>query len=152
MPRDVRAFAHEALKFGIVGGVGFVVDVTVFNTLRFAGEPGLLEDKPLTAKGLSVAVATVATYLGNRHWTWRERARSSRRREIALFLLFNGIGLLIATSCLAVSHYVLDLRSPLADNVSANGVGLLLGMAFRFWSYRRFVFTRPVLTPTRPGG
>jgi putative flippase GtrA len=148
----VRAFAHEALKFGLVGGVGFVVDVTVFNTLRFAGEPALLGDKPLTAKGLSVAVATIVTYLGNRHWTWRERARSSRRREIVLFLLFNGIGLLIATSCLAVSHYVLDLRSPLADNLSANGVGLLLGMAFRFWSYRRFVFTRRVLSSTRPGG
>ena len=61
-----------------VGGVGFIVDVTVFDLLRYAGEPGLLEHKPLTAKGISVAVATVFTYLGNRHWTWRHRARSGR--------------------------------------------------------------------------
>ncbi|MGZ4722528.1 MAG: GtrA family protein, partial [Oryzihumus sp.] len=31
--------------------------------------------------------------------------------------------------------------SPLADNISANGVGLVLGTLFRFWAYRRFVFS-----------
>ena len=29
--------------------------------------------------------------------------------------------------------------SALADNISANVVGLGLGTAFRFWSYRKFV-------------
>jgi putative flippase GtrA len=47
----------------------------------------------------------------------------------------------IAVACLWFSHYVLDLRSPLADNISANGVGLVLGTMFRFWTYRTFVFT-----------
>ncbi len=133
------------MRFGVVGGVGFVIDVAVFNLLRYAGNPGVLEHKPLTAKAISVAVATVVTYLGNRHWTWSHRERTGARREVTLFFLFNGVGMLIAVSCLAVSHYLLDLRSPLADNVSANGVGLVLGMAFRFWSYRTFVFRR------RPG-
>ncbi|MBA3234070.1 MAG: GtrA family protein [Propionibacteriales bacterium] len=136
----LRGLAHEVAKFGVIGGLGFVVDVGVFNLLRFAGDPGLLEHKPLSAKVISVAIATVVTYLGNRHWTWRERQRSGARREVSLFFLLNGIGMLIAVSCLAVSHYLLDLRSPLADNVSANGVGLVLGMIFRFWSYRTFVF------------
>ncbi|MEP6665877.1 MAG: GtrA family protein, partial [Nocardioidaceae bacterium] len=76
MLQRLRAFVHEAAKFGVVGGIGFVVDVTVFNLLRFAGDPGLLEHKPLTAKAISVAVATMVTYLGNRHWTWAERQRS----------------------------------------------------------------------------
>lgn len=128
------------MKFGVVGAVGFVVDVTVFNTLRYLGDPGVLEHKPLTAKALSVAVATVVTYLGNRHWTWSHRERSGTRREMTLFFFFNGVGMAIALTCLAVSHYVLDLRSPLADNISANGVGLVLGMTFRFWSYRTYVF------------
>ena len=154
MLQRLRGLATEAAKFGVVGGVGFVVDVGVFNLLRFAGEPGLLHDKPLTAKGLSVAVATVVTYLGNRHWTWSQRQRSGAGREVSLFVVLNVIGLVIAVGCLAVSHYVLDLRSPLADNISANVVGLALGMAFRFWSYRTFVFKRhpeqpPVDLPTR---
>ena len=138
----LRRLAHEAMKFGVVGSVGYVIDVSLFNVLRYAGNPGILHHKPLTAKAVSVAVATVVTYLGNRHWTWRNRERSGARREVTLFFLLNGIGLLIAVGCLAISHYVLDLRSPLADNISANVVGLLLGMAFRFWSYRTFVFRR----------
>ncbi len=142
MLRRLRALAREAAKFGVVGGVGFIVDVTVFNLLRFAGDPGLLEHKPLTAKAISVAVATMVTYLGNRHWTWAERQRTGASREVALFFLLNAMGMAIALGCLAISHYVLDLRSPLADNISANVVGLFLGMLFRFWSYRTFVFKR----------
>jgi putative flippase GtrA len=139
----VLGLAHEVMKFGIVGAIGFVIDVSIFNLLRYAGDPGLLEHKPLTAKGISVAVATVFTYLGNRHWTWEHRERSGVHREMLLFFALNGVALLISVGCLAFTHYVLDLRSPLADNISANGVGLVLGMMFRFWSYRTFVFRHP---------
>jgi putative flippase GtrA len=50
-------------------------------------------------------------------------------------------GMIVAVGCLAVSHYVLGLRSPLADNIAANGVGLVLGTAFRYVCYRYIVFT-----------
>lgn len=139
----LRSLAHEAAKFGVVGALGFVVDVGLFNLLRFAGEPGVLEHKPLTAKAISVAAATVVTYLGNRHWTWRDRVRGARHREAILFFTFSGLGMGIALACLGFSHYALGLNSPLADNISANLVGLALGMVFRFWSYRTFVFTAP---------
>jgi hypothetical protein len=42
--------------------------------------------------------------------------------------------------CLWISHYLLGLDSALADNISANVIGLGLGTLFRFWSYRRWVF------------
>ncbi len=134
--------AAEMARFGIVGAFGFVVDVTVFNALRYFGDPGPLQHKPLTAKAISVLVATVVTYVGNRHWTWAARERSGSRREVTLFFFFNAVGMAIALACLAFSHYMLDKHSPLADNVSANGFGLVLGMAFRFWSYRTFVFRK----------
>jgi putative flippase GtrA len=54
--------------------------------------------------------------------------------------VLNGVGLLISVGCLWFSHYALGLTSPLADNISANVVGLALGTMFRFWSYRRWVF------------
>jgi putative flippase GtrA len=136
----LRAAAAEVSKFLTVGGIGFVVDVTVFNLLRFAGGEGPLYDKPLTAKVISVVVATMVTYAGNRQWTWRHRERSGYVREYVLFFVLNGIAMAIAVGTLAISHYVLGLRSPLADNIAANVVGLALGTAFRFWSYRRFVF------------
>jgi len=144
----IGSVAAEAGKFLAVGGVGFVVDVGLFNLLRFAGGEGPLYDKPLTAKIVSVVVATMVTYAGNRQWTWRHRERSGYVREYVLFFVLNGIAMGIAVGTLAVSHYVLDLRSPLADNIAANVVGLALGTAFRFWSYRRFVFRPAAAEPS----
>ncbi len=130
---------RELMKFGVVGGFAFVVDVGLFNLLLHA------TDKPLTSKTISTVVATTVAYLGNRHWTFRRRSRSGVRREYTLFFLLNGVGLVIALTCLAISHYLLDFTGRLADNIAANVVGLALGTAFRFWSYRRWVF--PELLP-----
>lgn len=136
----LHVVARELLKFGIVGAVALVVDVGLFNLLRYGG-PGLLEDKPLTAKAVSVSVATVVAWVGNRYWTFRRRRRASARRELALFVVMNGAGMAIALACLGVSHYVLGFTGPVADNVSANVVGLVLGTVFRFVAYRQWVFT-----------
>lgn len=130
----------ELLRFGSVGGLAFVVDTGVFNLLRF-GPGDLLEDKPITAKILSVAVATLVSWLGNRYWTFSDRKTATRARELLGFAVVNIGGMAIAVACLGFSHYVLDLRSPLADNISANGVGLVLGTAFRYLAYRSWVFT-----------
>ena len=142
--------ARELVKFGVVGAVAYVVDVTVFNLLLFGVPLGVdpaLEDRPLTAKVASVAVATLVAWVGNRYWTFRRRRRASARRELALFAVMNVGGMLIALSCLGISHYVLGLTSPLADNISANVVGLALGTAFRFLAYRNWVFTEADAEP-----
>jgi len=130
---------RELMKFGVVGGVAFVVDVGLFNLLLH------LTDKPLTSKAVSTIVATTVAYAGNRYWTFRRRSRSCVRREYLLFFLLNGVGLVISLACLAISHYLLDFTSRLSDNIAANVIGLGLGTAFRFWSYRRWVF--PELLP-----
>jgi putative flippase GtrA len=135
--------ARELVKFGMVGLVAFVVDVALFNLLLH------LTDKPLTSKTLSTVVATTVAYVGNRLWTFRRRSRAGVGREYTLFFLLNGVGLAIALGCLATSHYLLGFTSRLADNIAANVVGLALGTAFRFWSYRRFVF--PALLPEEAG-
>jgi putative flippase GtrA len=127
---------HELAKFGVVGAVAYLVDVGTFNALR----SGVLSDKPLTAKLISTVLATTVAYFGNRQWTFRHRERQGMRKEYALFFGFNAVGLAIALGCLGFSHYVLDLTSPLADNISANLIGMALGTIFRFWAYRRFVF------------
>jgi putative flippase GtrA len=154
--RDARRFrpalAREVGVFGVVGLLAYGIDVGVFNLLRFAGEPGVLEAKPLTAKAISVGVATLASYAGNRHWTWRHRTRGRVHREVPLFFVVNALGLGLALLCLAVSHYALGLTSALADNISANVIGMALATAFRFWAYRTHVFPEPVLTPPTSAG
>ena len=49
-------------------------------------------------------------------------------------------GMGISLLCLWVSHYLLGFTSLLADNIATNGVGLVLGTAFRFTFYRLWVF------------
>ncbi len=136
----LEGLLREAAKFGAVGLVALVVDVGLFNLLRFSGGEGPFYDRPLTAKVISVAVATTVAYFGNRYWTFRHRGRTGFAREYVLFFVLNGLAMLIALGCLWVSHYALGLTSALADNISANVIGLGLGTLFRFWSYRRFVF------------
>ena len=133
----VRALLHEIAKFGIVGGIAFVIDVGLFNVLLYGG---VLTDRPITSKIVSVAVATTFAYFANRYWTFRHRGRTHMGREYLLFFLLNGAAMVISVSCLYVSHYILGLDSALADNISANVVGVALGTLFRFWSYRRWVF------------
>jgi putative flippase GtrA len=127
---------HEIMKFGAVGAAAFVVDAGGFNLLTSHG----LDNKPLTAKAISMTVAATFAYFANRHWTWRNRARSGLRREYTLFFLFNFVGFGIAEACLAISEYGLNQHSQLARNISANIVGTFLGTLFRFWAYRKWVF------------
>jgi putative flippase GtrA len=134
-----RLVTPEVISFLTVGGVGYVVDVVVFNYLRTA--PVLVGMDPTVAKCAAVGLAMVVTYLGNRAITWRGQGSHGRHREVTLFLVFNVIGLGLSVLTLAVSHDLFGLTSRLADNISANVIGLGLGTAFRYWSYKRFVFT-----------
>jgi putative flippase GtrA len=146
----LKGLARQAVSFGAVGGMAFVVDIGVYNLMRST----VLEDSPIWSKVVSVAVATVAAWLGNRYLTFRgQRARGATAwREGALFAAMNVVGLLIAAACLVVSHYVLGFTSQLADNISGNVVGLVLGTVFRFLAYRHFVFgtKQPQLSITLP--
>lgn len=137
-----RAWDHllsYAVKFGLVGLAGMVVDVALFNVLRL-GMLGPALAAPLVAKALSVAVAIVITWFGNRLWTFRAHRRKNLCLEFAEFVVIALIGMGIALACLWVSHYVLGFTSLAADNIAANVVGLGLGTVFRFFAYRYWVF------------
>ncbi|HTY70876.1 MAG TPA: GtrA family protein [Acidimicrobiales bacterium] len=140
LTQAVRRLSPELVRFLTVGGLAYLVDVGLFNLLRYGGGDGVLHEKPLTAKAISTVVATVVAYVGNRFWTYGARPKGSPAREYAIFFVLNAIGLAITLSVLALTHYGLGLTSPLADNISANVIGLGLATAFRFWSYRRYVF------------
>jgi putative flippase GtrA len=136
-----RELVHELGRFGIVGGIAWIVDTALLAVLVTVVES-------LTAKTLATAVAASVAFVGNRFWTWRHRARSGLAREYLLYFLLNGVGLAISLGVLAATHYGLGavwpvFATPLADVVSANVVGLAAGTVFRFWSYRQYVFRHP---------
>ncbi len=124
----------------MAGALGLAVDIGGYNALVFLGGDGWLGDQPLVAKAISLVAGTTVAYFGNRYWTYRDRPRAGFAREYSLYMALSSVALVIALACLAVSRYVLGLTNPVADNISANGVGLALGSLFRFLSYRRYVF------------
>ncbi|GAA4694574.1 GtrA family protein [Phytohabitans rumicis] len=138
LPERWQKFLREALKFGAVGGANTVLNYALFNVLVLT----VLADGQLKATVIATVVATTSSYFMNRHWTFRDRTKSAVRREYTLFFLFNLAGLLIELGVLAVAKYGMDINGLLALNL-VKTVGLVLGMTFRFWSYRTFVF-RPV--------
>lgn len=133
----LRSVFSELAKFGVVGLMSFLIDITLFNVLLE------VTGKPLTSKVLSTVVAATNAFFLNRHWSFRHRERTNVRREYGVFFALNAVGLGISLLCLGISHYVLGFESVLADNISGSGVGLVLGTMFRFWSYRKFVWAAP---------
>jgi putative flippase GtrA len=142
--RDVAIKHRELVKFAVVGGSTWLIDTAVFLFLKST----VLAEKPLTAKVLAVLIATIVSYVLNREWSFRTRGGRERHHEAALFFLISGIGVVVYTAPLAISRYVLNLQEPavslltqeIADFVSGQILGVLAGMAFRWWGFRRFVF------------
>lgn len=133
------------MRFAVIGGAGFVVDVGGFNLLRYAGHGGhgVMYNYVLGAKLISGALGIVVAWLGNRYWVFRDTRRDKLHHEFVLFLVVSVVGVAITLVCLWVSHYLMGFTSQLDDNVSANIIGLGLATLFRFWAYKRFVFTSP---------
>jgi putative flippase GtrA len=142
MSRESReALGRQLLSFVLVGGVGLVVDIVVFNALRTTVlEPSAVHGGPVIAKAISTSLAIIVNWIGNRFWTFRSERRSDVVREGIEFAVVSAAGMFIALGCLWVSHYVLGYTSIIADNIATNVVGLALGTAFRFALYRWWVF------------
>ena len=138
-----RQLIHEGAKFGVVGGIGFLVTEVGTNLLQ-SPLHGWLK-----ANVIATLTATMVTYLGSRYWTFRHRERGGTGRETVLFIVLNGIGLGIQLACIGFTNYALGLTDRFSSNV-ALFLGICLGTLFRFWSYRKWVWiaaTGPALDP-----
>jgi len=133
--------AKQLAGFIGVGAIGFLIDVGVFNLLRQTVlSPDHVLGGAMLAKVVSVALAITANWLGNRYWTFRDVRRADVVREALEFVLASATGGAVALLALGVSHYLLGLHTAVADNISANVIGLFLGSAVRFVGYRHWVF------------
>jgi putative flippase GtrA len=137
----MRKLIAQFAKFGVVGGLGVLVNLAVFNLLLFTVfDAKRIHEGPLLANIVATIVAIVFNWAGNRYWAFREHRGKQIVREGVEFGVVSLGGLLIGLGCLWVSHYLLGFDSKLADNIASNVVGLALGTVFRFALYRLWVF------------
>ena len=130
-----RILLKEIAAFGVVGAVGFAIDVTLFNVFFHDGQ--------IVAKTISTVVATTVTYFGNRHFSFSHRARSGIGRETSIFLGINVITLIFSLLVIALFSYPLHFKPHLFAMHVVNIATIGIGTLFRFWSYKRFVFLHP---------
>lgn len=134
---------HELSKFGVVGAIALVVNVGVFNAYMIAAPT-----KQIFAKVVATIVATCVAYVGNRYWTYKDRDKIDRHREMFFFFLINGVAAVIEVMFVFISKYGLNQDGTIAVNIASYGFGLPLGMLFRLYCYRTFVFPEGTVEET----
>ena len=130
----------QLIKFGAVGAVGFGVNLVVFNVMLLI----VLRHVPhatIYSTIIATVIAILTNWIGNRYWAFSgQRQQNAAREGVEFFAVSLATGTGIPLLCVWVSHYLLGMTNPLADNISANVVGLAVGMLFRFVLYRWWVF------------
>ena len=130
----------------MVNVVATVVAVVLFNFLVHGmmgiTTPGPLNGWPVTSWFLANCVGMGISFYGSRHYAFRHRKPHGPGDGALHYVLVNLASFVIPMACLWVTRNAFQWDSALADNLSANVVGGVLGMLFRFWAFRRFVFRR----------
>jgi putative flippase GtrA len=142
-----RQLIHEGAKFLVVGAIGAILTFGVANALHGMGK--------YAAITVATIVATIATYAGNRYWSFRHRQGQGTTRDSVIFFILNGVGLVIYYACIWLVQDAGGLKGKLWYNFALL-LGTGLGTVFRFWSYRKWVWTLPHPAPpaadARPPG
>ncbi|MEU2155789.1 GtrA family protein [Streptomyces sp. NPDC019396] len=126
--------AREVAKFGAVGAMGLLVNMVVFNLLRHTTEIPVVR-----ASLLATFIAILFNYVGFRYFTYRDREKSGRTKELTLFLLFSAAGAVIENGILYTATYGFGWDGQLQSNFF-KFFGIGVATLFRFWSYRTWVF------------
>jgi len=129
-----KRFAREIAKFGAVGALGTVVNFGVSNLLWH-----LTSLQAVRANVIATVVAIACNYVGFRYFTYRDRDKGARTKELTLFLAFSAVGLVIENGILYAAIYGFGWDSSLQRNVF-KVLGIGIATLFRFWSYRTWVF------------
>ncbi len=126
-----RAWIIDLLRFGTVGGVGFLLDsATVYASRAALGLYG--------AGVLAYFVAATGNWLLNRVWTFRGRGSGPAHRQWAAFLAANLVGFVLnrGTYAILVTVSALCARQP----VYAIAAGAIAGLFTNFSLSRKLVF------------
>lgn len=127
-----------------VGGFCFILTLVVNYGLKFT----ILTGHPTTAFLIANMVATVASYILSRRFTFGDVAHGLKRTQFVKFVIMSVVAVGITSAPVYVSRWVFGLTQPhvsllvqeIADFVAGPIIGTLLGMIFRWWVMHKFVF------------
>ena len=138
LAQSIRALVRSPfLRFGLVGGCGFVVDEIILTILHY-----LIGVDRYSARAVSIFCAATFTWWGNRNLTFAEQATTGGSRELARewfrFMLANGVGALVNYASYTIC--VTFAPTPIGNPLVATAIGVAIGLVFNFTLSKRFVF------------
>ncbi|WP_028111647.1 GtrA family protein [Ferrimonas kyonanensis] len=128
------------IKFALVGGTGFVVDVSLFSALTLGLEWG-----PYPARVLAFLAAASTTWAGNRWFTFRQRPPQDASRQ---WLKSLTAALMSALPNFALFSWTLTLLSPWSlAPWAALVAGIGAGTLSNYLLSSRWVFAESARSP-----
>jgi putative flippase GtrA len=127
-----KSTLSQFLRFGVAGGIGFIVDVAVLYLALAAGANFYL------GRGLSFLCAVFATWQVNRNFAFKPSGALSPWQEWWRYLLAMLGGGVINYLCSAIAVALLP-PGPMAPMMGV-AIGSIAGMSVNFISSRLFVF------------
>lgn len=119
----------QLLKFGLVGGSGYLINLAVFALLT-----GILEVHHLAAAIASFAVAVTNNFLWNRHWTFAAGDGAASFQAPRFFA--------VSVASLGLNIAVLEalIASGSVGDLTAQAIAVAVAMPFNFVGNRLWTF------------
>lgn len=140
----LRRLTGEVARFSAVNTFATLVALVTFNVLVhgiYGWFPGAWHDEPIPAFLLANIIGMLVSYFGARYYAFRNRVSAGPGGGLLNYLMINLVSFVIPVTSLSVSRNLFGWDSIYTDNLFANVIGAVLGNAFRFWAFRRYVFT-----------
>lgn len=132
--------AHRFVKFGTVGFVGTLVNLTVL----FLGQEALFRwiqpqaGRLKASLAFAILISTLHNYLWNRSWTWRERSR----RDWAGFFFQMGQYFLACGLAIGLQYLLTLVLALFIHYLAANVTAILLSAVITYLLNDLWIFTK----------
>ncbi len=129
--------SQRLIKVIIVGGIGAIIQFSIFNLLR-------LSLKPEFANTIAVEIAIISNFVINNMWTFKDRkikAEQGIGKLIAKFGQFNlvSLGSILIQFIVVRTGVTFFGRSFIIENLLV-AVGILIGLIWNYFMYVNFVW------------
>ncbi len=123
----------KIIKFGSVGAMGSVTNLSIFTTLTF------LDINYNIASILAFLVAVTQNYTLNKKWTFKDHDSKTRKKFIKYFIL-NFASFLI--NLLVLNIVILNLGDDSITKIIAQTLGIVVAMGFNFLGSYLVIFAK----------
>ena len=146
--------AYQFVKFALVGGLNFLIDLGMLNLL--IGATGIASGFfAVVFKAIAFLTAVISSFIGNKFWTFRalsvehagplRQGFSEASRQFAGFFVVSVVGLAINVTTFSIFNDIIGPQGGLAPQTWANisaATAVLFVLLWNFLGYKFLVFRR----------